>query len=341
MNKNIVIALIMLISQLTFSQVGIGTTNPSASSALEIRSANSGLLIPRVSLNSTTDATTIASPATSLLVYNLSSSNDVTPGFYYWEGSWKPLKATGGSSSGWSLTGNNTAATDYLGTNNYNSLVFKVNNNTFSKFHPNGGITIGNSSNANDNNSIAIGTSATSNTSTEAIAIGVSANASGYQSVSLGKQSLSSNNNTLALGYFSTASGQQATAIGANASASGQNATAIGYQATASQANSVILGKVVSGDEWSNPKIGIGTSTPDERLHIVGSVKIVDGTQGAGKVLTSDANGKATWASSSSNTKSYGDIYYNGSGQSLNQYAAVSFGSTNSFSNIAANTDNF
>lgn len=42
-------------------------------------------------------------------------------------------------------------------------------------------------------------------------------------------------------------------------------------------------------------KVGIGTATPTEKLEVAGSVKIVDGTQGAGKVLVSDANGKASW----------------------------------------------
>ena len=41
--------------------------------------------------------------------------------------------------------------------------------------------------------------------------------------------------------------------------------------------------------------IGIGTNDPTDRLHVVGSVKIENGTQGAGKVLTSDANGVGTW----------------------------------------------
>lgn len=41
--------------------------------------------------------------------------------------------------------------------------------------------------------------------------------------------------------------------------------------------------------------VGIGTTTPTEKLDVNGSVKITDGTQGNGKVLTSDANGKAEW----------------------------------------------
>ena len=44
-------------------------------------------------------------------------------------------------------------------------------------------------------------------------------------------------------------------------------------------------------------KIGIGTTTPspNAKLEIAGQIKIVDGTQAAGKVLTSDASGLASW----------------------------------------------
>lgn len=41
--------------------------------------------------------------------------------------------------------------------------------------------------------------------------------------------------------------------------------------------------------------VGIGTTSPDTTLHIAGALKVVDGTQGAGKVLTSDAAGLASW----------------------------------------------
>ncbi len=43
-------------------------------------------------------------------------------------------------------------------------------------------------------------------------------------------------------------------------------------------------------------QVGIGTTNPDEKLHIEGgSIKIVDGTQEKAKVLTTDATGKAIW----------------------------------------------
>lgn len=332
MSQKLTILLFFAFLQLSFAQVGIGTTSPNPSSALEIKSTNSGLLIPRIELTSSTDTRTIPSPATSLMIYNTSTVSDITPGFYYWEGSWKALKSTttpsspSTTTSGWNLTGNTVASSDYLGTNNYFPLIFKVNNNQFSRFHPNGGLAIGNNAAANDNNSVAIGTSATATTSNQAVAIGPSSNAAGYQSVAIGLNSAtsnnstvaigssanasgyqsfafglssaSSNNNAFAIGNSANASGQQALALGQEANSSGQNATAIGYQATTSQANAIVLGSSSN----ANNKVGIGTNTPEERLHIVGSLKLVDGTQANNYVLTSDANGKASWKAPSTST---------------------------------------
>ena len=57
--------------------------------------------------------------------------------------------------------------------------------------------------------------------------------------------------------------------------------------------NSTTLGNSQIFDNGTN--VGIGTANPQAKLDIAGSVKIVDGTQGAGKVLTSDASGKTSW----------------------------------------------
>jgi microcystin-dependent protein len=45
----------------------------------------------------------------------------------------------------------------------------------------------------------------------------------------------------------------------------------------------------------SGSNIGIGTMDPSETLHVAGSVRIVDGSQAQGSILTSDANGVASW----------------------------------------------
>jgi len=45
----------------------------------------------------------------------------------------------------------------------------------------------------------------------------------------------------------------------------------------------------------SSGELGIGTSTPGAKLEVAGQVKITGGAPGAGKVLTSDAAGLASW----------------------------------------------
>ena len=84
-----VLLLMMMTGTNVSAQVGIGTTTPNA--ALDITSANDGLLIPRVSLLSTNSLSTtsgsIDSPMESELVYNINTSGigstAVTPGYYY------------------------------------------------------------------------------------------------------------------------------------------------------------------------------------------------------------------------------------------------------------------
>lgn len=44
-----------------------------------------------------------------------------------------------------------------------------------------------------------------------------------------------------------------------------------------------------------NGNVGIGTESPSAKLEVVGQVKITGGTPGEGKVLTSDADGLASW----------------------------------------------
>lgn len=47
---------------------------------------------------------------------------------------------------------------------------------------------------------------------------------------------------------------------------------------------------------YSGGNVGIGTNAPSQLLHINGTMRITDGTEGTGKVLASDANGVATWS---------------------------------------------
>ena len=95
------------ISLLSAQNVGIGTATPNASAKLEITDANRGVLIPRVNLTATNAAGPVTAPATSLLVYNNATAgvtpNNVTPGYYYWDGTKWVRFAT----REWTITSNN------------------------------------------------------------------------------------------------------------------------------------------------------------------------------------------------------------------------------------------
>jgi hypothetical protein len=47
----------------------------------------------------------------------------------------------------------------------------------------------------------------------------------------------------------------------------------------------------------ANGNVGIGTTAPTTLLHVNGTFRLTDGTEGAGKVLVSDATGNGTWQS--------------------------------------------
>ncbi len=79
-------------------------------------------------------------------------------------------------------------------------------------------------------------------------------------------------------------------AVGANA----QRNIAL-YANAANSTNDNFVGYFVGEKSYFQGKIGIGETEPDAKLHIAGDVKIVDGTQAVGKVLTSDADGLASW----------------------------------------------
>ncbi|MBQ21656.1 MAG: hypothetical protein CMD31_12950 [Flavobacteriales bacterium] len=100
--KNIIVLAVFIATSLTTLaqntegvSIAPNVNPPDPSAMLDVQSSDKGLLIPRVELTSTTDQTTIASPATSLLVYNTNTVSDVSPNFYYWNGTaWVLLGST-------------------------------------------------------------------------------------------------------------------------------------------------------------------------------------------------------------------------------------------------------
>jgi len=128
-----VIILLFILPTLIYAQgVGINNdnSNPDASAMLDVKSNNQGVLVPRIALTATTDLVTIASPATSLLIYNTATVADVLPGFYYFNGTaWTPI-AGSGASAGWDVLGNagTVNGTNFLGTTDAQDLDIRTNN---------------------------------------------------------------------------------------------------------------------------------------------------------------------------------------------------------------------
>ena len=64
--KTITLLLILLLSSVSYAQVGIGTTTPDNSAALDVESTNKGLLPPRMT---EAERNAITAPATGLMIY--------------------------------------------------------------------------------------------------------------------------------------------------------------------------------------------------------------------------------------------------------------------------------
>jgi hypothetical protein len=210
--KHVFIVFLLFFTIITKAQVGIGTSTPDASAKLEVRSTSKGILIPQVSLTGSSDATTISSPANSLLVYNTTTISNVISGYYYNSGT--------NSSPVWLRLITVASGVPYIGATeavNLGAYDLTVN-----------GLTLGKGAGNNNSTSTASGFQV------------LSFNTTGYQNTAIGYQALLSNTtgyaniangyNTLftnTTGYHNTASGYQAlfsNTTGNNNTASGTNA---------------------------------------------------------------------------------------------------------------------
>lgn len=287
--------LLLLAISTTYAQVGIGTTTPNASAMLDITSTNSGLLIPRVALTSTADVTTIASPVTSLLVYNTGFSPN---GYYYWNGSiWVQLAIA--SNSNWLLTGNSgtSSATNFLGTLDDRDIVFRrfniragyIGDPTYDgSFNSNNGNTsFGANSMLNPSvnfatqsgvRNTAFGVNVMPNLTSGRLNTGIGefalfSNTTGITNTAIGSGSLYSNstgNNNVAVGRnaLTTSNSDNNTAIGFAAlrqNVSGTNNTALGFEALRGVLGSgnVGLGYLAGRNETGSNKLYIENSNAD------------------------------------------------------------------------------
>ena len=252
-----------------YAQVGIGTTTPDTSAALDITSTDKGLLIPRINLSDVTttslDGTNTA--ATGLLIWNTNAS--VTggngTGLYYFDGSqWQKLKTPantldgaydqGGSGAGRTITADAGAVeisgTDgILVTGTFGSGLDAVHNTDPQMFfNPKKAAFRAGQVDATqwDNSNIGNYSFATGYNTTASGAYAFAANyateATGDNSAAFGDQTKSTGNAAFATGSETEAQGANAFTYGKSSIAGGDNSFAGGSSAEAPSVGEVAIG---------------------------------------------------------------------------------------------------
>lgn len=124
--KKILFIQFLLVSCIITAQVGIGTTAPNTNAALEIDSNDSGVLLPRIALEDTSSSNPLTNHVAGMIVYNTTTVNDISAGFYYNDGTkWVKI-----GNKDWSLNGNagTSPGNDFIGTTDNQDLIIKTNN---------------------------------------------------------------------------------------------------------------------------------------------------------------------------------------------------------------------
>lgn len=251
--------------------IGVGTTNPTFKLEVTEDASFNGVRVGRgngnISNNTTVGFSTLNS--------NTSGANNTAVGFKALE-----LNTSGGQNT---AMGDNALAHNTSATGNTSIGYATLAENT-----------TGNFNSALGYDALLYNTTGEHNTALGAWAMHF--NTIGKWNTALGFSSLQKNIS----GNNNTSIGQEA---GYN-NTSGNGNVFVGYQAGYNEmgsnklyiANSSANPPLIYGD-FATGNIGLGTTTPNAKLEVNGAVKIVDGTQASGKVLTSDATGLATWQS--------------------------------------------
>ncbi len=186
----------------------------------------------------------------------------------------------------------------------------------------------GNNASADDFYSFAFGNNAKASTQT-AIAMGSYAEANHMHTLSIGDRTKAMGSSSVALGSFAEAHGHFSMALGRYVKAKSPYTFVIGtYNDTTGSTNNwlgtdplFIIGNGTANNNRSNAltvlkngNTGIGTHQPTQKLDIDGQIRIRGGNPGVGKVLTSNADGTATWQTPGAGG---GSTYWSASGNNV------------------------
>ncbi len=312
----------LLITSLTFAQVGIGTTTPNTSAMLDINSTTKGLLVPRMTL---IEKNAIVTPANGLLIYQ----TDGVSGFWYYDGtSWQPF----GADLDWTVSGTDmyNANTGNVGVGNVAPTAkFHVTGTTvpstsgtttlYTNDFSTGGVTntlnAGNVCTTTPNiwhvSATSSNASCTTCTGNRAY-IQYSSSCAQDQTITEGNFTPTTTSINISFNYgYNYFSGDSFTVTLYNETTTTVVATLLNLTADVLDASYLGTQTVVAGNNYSLKFQYIGdndwgaavddvliteNTTPTAGSYMF---RLEDGQQQDGYVLTSDANGNATWKSSS------------------------------------------
>ena len=292
------------------AQVGIGTTNPNPSSILDIQASNKGLLVPRVSLNNVTNAQLdgVNTAETSLLIYNTNASTigGTGAGYYYFEGlKWVKLITS------------DTNVSDNLGNHNATTTL-DLNSNEITEVSRLSMLASSDYDKLRVYNSSAYTLGMHSamtfgylNSWATTFTMGNNANTGWLfrdtaDAQSDGAMSLTTNGRMTLKNYLSIPSTTDATgAVNTGALQIGNklrldsdemltNTNTVLYLQNGNNGDLRVDGTTLAVDASTN-RVGLGVTAPTQTLDVNGGVRIRGGNPAVGKILTSNANGTATW----------------------------------------------
>ena len=143
--------LFLIISISSPAQVGINTTNPDNDAILDVVSTAAnpgGLLLPRVALTGTANAAPLSAHVQGMTVYNTATAADVTPGYYYNNGTQWVRLAADAPSDDWSRVGNagtvpgTGVGQNYIGTTDGQALIMATQTSERMRLLANGQVVI-------------------------------------------------------------------------------------------------------------------------------------------------------------------------------------------------------